>query len=82
MRAPRFWDEPRPSLTARLLRPAASLYGAVAARRMGRPGERAGVPVVCIGNFTAGGAGKTPTAIAAARILQGLGEHPAFLSGG
>ncbi|HEX8666703.1 MAG TPA: tetraacyldisaccharide 4'-kinase [Beijerinckiaceae bacterium] len=82
MRAPRFWGEPRPSLAARLLQPAAFVYGVVAARRMDRPGERVGVPVVCIGNFTAGGAGKTPAAIAVARILEEQGERPAFLTRG
>jgi tetraacyldisaccharide 4'-kinase len=82
MRAPRFWAEPRLSPAARLLQPAAALYGVVAGRRMDRPGERAGVAVVCIGNFTSGGAGKTPVAIAVARILQEQGERPAFLTRG
>ena len=82
MRPPRFWSELRPSLMARLLRPAASLYGIVAGRRMGRTGEQAGVPVICIGNFTAGGAGKTPTAITVACMLQRSGERPVFLSRG
>jgi tetraacyldisaccharide 4'-kinase len=81
MRAPAFWQRP-PSVTANLLRPAGFLYGAVAARRMGRAGERAGAPVVCIGNFTAGGAGKTPTALAVARLLIEAGEHPVFLTRG
>ena len=49
---------------------------------MNRPGPRASVPVICIGNFVAGGAGKTPTAIAVALKLIGLGEAPAFLSRG
>jgi tetraacyldisaccharide 4'-kinase len=82
MRAPAFWRARQPTLTARVLRPAASLYGAIAARRMRRPGERASVPVICVGNFTAGGAGKTPTALALARILRELGAEPAFLSRG
>jgi tetraacyldisaccharide 4'-kinase len=40
------------------------------------------VPVVCVGNFVAGGAGKTPAAIAIARLLLERGESPAFLSRG
>jgi tetraacyldisaccharide 4'-kinase len=40
------------------------------------------VPVICIGNPTVGGAGKTPTAIAVARLLIGAGERPAFLTRG
>ncbi len=81
-RAPDFWWIPERSLAARLLSPMGSLYGAVAAHRINRPGARASVPVICIGNFVAGGAGKTPTAIAVARKLIGVGESPAFLSRG
>jgi tetraacyldisaccharide 4'-kinase len=40
------------------------------------------VPVVCIGNLTVGGAGKTPTALALARMLAAAGERPVFLSRG
>jgi tetraacyldisaccharide 4'-kinase len=40
------------------------------------------VPVICVGNFTLGGAGKTPTAIAIARLLLEAGHHPFFLSRG
>jgi tetraacyldisaccharide 4'-kinase len=49
---------------------------------MGRRGGKAGVPIVCIGNFVVGGAGKTPTAIAIARLLIAGGETPVFLSRG
>jgi tetraacyldisaccharide 4'-kinase len=82
MRAPAFWAEPRPSLPARLLRPAAAVYGAIAGWRMGRKGERAALPVICVGNLTVGGAGKTPAALALARLLGELGERPAFLTRG
>ena len=46
------------------------------------PEARAGAPVVCVGNFVAGGAGKTPAAIALARMLIGEGRRVAFLSRG
>jgi tetraacyldisaccharide 4'-kinase len=82
MRAPRFWWQPSPSLRANLLRPVGLAYSSVAAIRMKRRGEQAELPVICIGNFTAGGAGKTPTAIAVATILDTAGENPAFLSRG
>jgi tetraacyldisaccharide 4'-kinase len=49
---------------------------------MRRPGQRARARVVCIGNLTVGGAGKTPTAIAAARALRDIGANPAFLTRG
>jgi tetraacyldisaccharide 4'-kinase len=43
---------------------------------------RSRLPVICIGNFTAGGGGKTPTAIAVATLLKELGAKPAFLTRG
>jgi tetraacyldisaccharide 4'-kinase len=82
MRAPRFWWQPSPSLQASLLRPAGIIYTSIAAQRMRRQGEKADLPVICIGNFTVGGAGKTPTALAVAKILDAAGESPAFLSRG
>lgn len=81
MRAPAFWWR-RSSLAATLLAPVGWVYGAVTARRMARAGARAGVPVICIGNFVAGGAGKTPSAIAIARVLVANGRRPVFLSRG
>jgi len=81
MREPAFWWR-EPGLASRLLTPLAALYGAVAARRMRRPGQRARARVVCVGNLTVGGAGKTPTAIAAARLLRDAGADPAFLTRG
>ncbi len=81
MKAPGFWWQ-RPGLLAALLSPLAAIYGGVAARRLAQPGARAGIPVICIGNPTVGGAGKTPTAIAVARILLAAGEKPMFLTRG
>ena len=64
MRAPAFWQRGTPDAQARLLQPLSIIYGAIAARRMTRAGARATAPILCIGNFTAGGAGKTPAALA------------------
>src|SRR5689334_7469203 len=79
--APAFWWR-APGWQASMLAPLGVLYGAVAARRLTRPGERAAVPVICVGNFVVGGAGKTPFAIELARRLAALGERPAFLTRG
>ena len=49
---------------------------------MAEAGERAGAPVICVGNFVAGGAGKTPAAIALAQMLIADGKRVAFLSRG
>jgi tetraacyldisaccharide 4'-kinase len=81
MRDPAFWWTER-SVAAALLAPAGACYGAIAARRMARPGCKAPAPVICVGNFTVGGAGKTPTAIALARLLKQWGRRPFFLSRG
>jgi tetraacyldisaccharide 4'-kinase len=81
MRDPAFWWTER-SAAAALLTPVAACYGAITAHRMARPGCKAPVPVICVGNFTVGGAGKTPTAIALARLLRQSGRRPFFLSRG
>jgi tetraacyldisaccharide 4'-kinase len=80
--APRFWRRERPNLLARALSPLGALYGAATALRMSRGGAKVSAPVVCVGNFVVGGAGKTPAAIAIAKLLQSAGERVAFLSRG
>lgn len=81
MREPRFWHGPS-SLNSHLLKPIAALYGAIAAQRMARRGVKAGIPVLCVGNYHVGGAGKTPTVLALAALLRELGETPVVLSRG
>lgn len=80
MRAPAFWRET--GIASALLAPLAGLYGWAAAARMRRPGSAAGVPVICVGDPTLGGAGKTPAALAIGRCLLAAGERPFFLSRG
>ena len=80
--APPFWwkkGDPR----AWLLSPASVIYGYFASRRM-KNGRRAevDVPVICVGNFTVGGAGKTPTVITLAKAARALGLKPGVLSRG
>src|SRR6478672_10433336 len=81
MREPAFWWR-KAGLAAALLAPFGFVYGAVAARRMTMKGVSVGVAVLCVGNFTLGGAGKTPTVMLLARMLAGLGERPFCLSRG
>jgi tetraacyldisaccharide 4'-kinase len=82
MRAPAFWERRQAGFIASALSPFGAFYGAATARRMARPGVRLGAPVICVGNFTLGGAGKTPTALAIGKLLQARGERVAFLSRG
>jgi len=76
--APRFWWEGGPAGV--VLAPFGVLVGLVAGRRLRQPpAGRLSIPVVCIGNPTVGGSGKTPTAIAVAGMLRDAGRRPAFL---
>src|SRR5260370_25312524 len=81
MREPGFWHRPS-SFVSLLLLPLGALYGAVGARRLEREGFDAGIPVLCVGNYHVGGAGKTPMVLALTRMLRDLGETPVVLSRG
>jgi tetraacyldisaccharide 4'-kinase len=70
-------------LKAALFTPAGLLYGTAAKARfaLSQP-YRSKLPVICVGNFTVGGAGKTPLALAIAKLARSLGRQPAFLTRG
>ncbi|WP_454918212.1 tetraacyldisaccharide 4'-kinase [Xanthobacter sediminis] len=74
-RPPGFWWRP-PGPAAALLAPVAAVVGAVTLRRMAQRGEEVPVPVLCIGNPTVGGAGKTPTALWYLDRLAAAGARP------
>lgn len=81
MRAPEFWR--RDGILPRLLSPAGAIWRCRTAARIANttPVDVA-APVICIGNAVAGGAGKTPVAIAVndSLIRHGVAAH--FLSRG
>lgn len=87
MRTPAFWQSPRDPRSL-LLAPLGRLWCAIARTRLlayragRRCAERLPVPVVVIGNVTAGGSGKTPLTLWLARRLQAAGWRPAVLSRG
>lgn len=80
--APPFWWT-KADWRAYGLWPFSWIYGRISGSRMDHA-RRASVPVpvICVGNFTVGGAGKTPTAIALARAARQRGLKPGFLSRG
>lgn len=82
MKTPRFWQHPH-RLTRSILLPASLLYraGAWADRRF-TTAKRAPIPVIAIGNATAGGAGKTPTTLALIPMLRALGHTPHIITRG
>lgn len=71
--APAFWSHD--GVVARALSPLSAIGAALNARRVARPGWRAPVPVICCGNVTVGGAGKTTVALDLAQRLSGRGVH-------
>lgn len=81
-REPSWWYA-EPGLASVILKPVARLYGAIAARRLTRTAPyRSSLPVICVGNFTAGGSGKTPFTAMLARDLIARGERPVILTRG
>ncbi len=84
-RTPRWWY--RRDAAARvgcaLLAPLGLVWAAATARRIARiqPFDP-GIPVICVGNLTLGGSGKTPVAMEIARWLIEAGRRPALLASG
>ena len=74
MKAPEFWNA-APGLTSTLLSPLAAIWTAVTRRRMAKTGVDVGIPVICVGNLTAGGTGKTPVVMALLERLSGKDVH-------
>ncbi|MBO1073203.1 tetraacyldisaccharide 4'-kinase [Roseomonas marmotae] len=82
MRAPDFWSGGSGGIAPLLLSPFAALYAAATARRVARPGWQAPVPVICCGNATAGGAGKTTVSLDIGQRLSNRGVSTHFLTRG
>lgn len=80
-RAPAFWSR-TPGFTARLLQPLSTLVGGIANRRRRQSGWRAPVPVLCCGNLSVGGTGKTTVVLDLAARLQARGIRVHVLTRG
>lgn len=80
---PSWWYSGRIPRAAWGLLPVSALYGAAVQTRFreAKP-YRSKLPVICVGNFTMGGAGKTPVALKLAKLLRDRGLRPGFLTRG
>jgi tetraacyldisaccharide 4'-kinase len=80
--APPFWWESA-DWRALLLTPFSAAYGFAAEKRLlGANSPKIDLPVLCVGNFTIGGGGKTPTVLALARHAASMGLKPGILTRG
>ena len=82
MRPPAFWQDPDAGAAALLLAPVGWVTGRITRRRLSRPGWRAPVPVICCGNLSIGGAGKTTLALDLLTRLQARGTRVHALTRG
>lgn len=81
MKTPTYWKNI--NILSLVLWPLGCVYGlATALRLMIRTPHKVNAKVICVGNLTAGGTGKTPVAISLAAILQQNGKNPYFISRG
>jgi tetraacyldisaccharide 4'-kinase len=80
---PSWWYSDPPSALAVCLQPVGALYGWVSKARFARVEPyRSRLPVVCVGNLTAGGTGKTPLTIYLCEHCKVAGHEPVVLTRG
>ena len=81
MKTPKYWQSN--SILSRILMPLGWLYGKITQLRLQlKKSPRANIPVICVGNITAGGTGKTPVSISIAKMLETAMYHPFFVTRG
>lgn len=81
MHAPTFWKD-KTFISTALLPFSAAYYVLARANHAFTPTKEVSAHVVCVGNMIAGGAGKTPVALALGTLLKKLGRNAHFLSRG
>ena len=83
MKPPSFWYRDDAVLSARLLAPLSQIATRISRRRWCSASPRhAGIPTICVGNVTVGGAGKTPVALALAKHFLARNYKVHFLTRG
>lgn len=81
MKTPDFWHSN--STIAKFLAPLGWIYGTLTQLRIKtHKSPKVTVPVICIGNITVGGSGKTPVSLSIARMLETEMFHPFFVTRG
>lgn len=82
MKAPQFWNQ-KDSKLAKILNPIGFFYGWSVARRFKKAHPyQANIPVICVGNLSAGGTGKTPVCLALGSMLKEMNIPFYFLNHG
>ena len=83
MHPPNWWQKENGSLLPKYLAPLGHLYGQIVSSRFRytKP-YKCKHPILCVGNFTLGGTGKTPISIKLMELLTKEGWTPSFLSRG
>ncbi len=83
LRTPRFWGPGRGMITGPLLSPLSAVYrfGSLVREAWAEP-RRPAIPLICVGNVVAGGAGKTPTVMALAELPNLAMHAPHFITRG
>ncbi len=86
-KTPKFWYSQDKSPISQLLKPVEILYSKASflhRRNQVKRSYTSHIPVICIGNLTAGGSGKTPTCIAIHQLIKDkrLALEPVFLTRG
>lgn len=81
MKTPKFWNDK--GIKSTLLLPIGWIYSCLTSIRIKISTPRSvDIPVICVGNLTAGGTGKTPVSIYLGKLLKSLGYNPFYLSRG
>lgn len=81
MKTPAYWKQK--NWTAYLLWPIGELYALATKLKIKyQKSKHVNIPVVCVGNLTAGGSGKTPVALSIMRLMKKKYRNPMFVSRG
>ncbi len=81
MKTPEYWQTD--SFISKILAPLSAIYGFLTQLRIKlHRSPKADIPVICVGNITAGGTGKTPVSLSLARMLINDVYHPFFVTRG